>query len=163
MALTRGVRVGVVETAEPQSAYVSSKRPFSNPNVVLEVLSVAHVATILVAVGADVIVRSTPGEVLMGVHDNVLVVTVLEEIVPEICVEVESVMEDKLQVRLLLLHHRLHISVELLQHIKIGGPPGLVYGLNSVNSGVSAPSVEETLDGVLCPVNVVVIDALVGA
>lgn len=82
MARAAGGSIGVVETSEPESANIGSERPFSNPDVVLDVSGVGNVLTVLVAVLADITVLATPGKVLMGVHDNVLVVIVLEEVVP---------------------------------------------------------------------------------
>jgi len=154
-----GWGVGIVKASEPEGANVGGERPLTNPDVVLEVLGVADVGTVFVTVLTDVTVDSTPGEVLMSVHDNVLVVIVSEEIVPGVWVEVEGVMEDELDAGLLLLNHCSHVSVELLEQVKVRAPPWLVDWLNGVDSLVVAPSVEETLDGILGPVDVVLVDS----
>ena len=101
LAGTCGVSVSVVETAEPQGTDISGKRPFANPDVVLEVLCVLDVRAIFIAVLSDVAVLTSPGEILMSIHDNIFVVVILKEIVPGVWVEVEGVVEDELDVWLL--------------------------------------------------------------
>ena len=158
LALAGSVCVSIVEAAEPVGADIGSERPLTDPDVVFDVLGMAHGATIFIAVGADVVVSTAPCEVLMGVHDNVLNVIVLEEIVPRVGIEVEGIVEDELQAGLLLAHHVTNISVEVLKDVQVGRPPWLVDGLNSIDCWVITPSVKETLNGVLGPVNVVVVD-----
>ena len=119
LARARGIRVGVIETAQPQSADIGGEGPFSNPDVVFDIVGVAHGAAILITVSANIVVLATPGEVSMGIHDNILMIIVQEEIVPQIAIKVESVVEDELETRLLFLHHLSHISVEALQYVKI--------------------------------------------
>lgn len=70
----------------------------------------------------------------------------------------ESVVENKFQVWFLLPHHGSDIAVELLEYVDIGRPPGLVDRLNSGKGGMVTPSIEKTLNGVLGPVDVVVVD-----
>ena len=163
LALTGGVGVAIVEATKPEGAHIGGEGPLTNPDVVLEVLGVADSATVLVTVGADVTMSTTPGEVLMGVHDNVLVIVIVEKIVPGVGIEVEGVVEDELQAGLLLLHHGADVSVEVLEDIEVRAPPGLVDGLDGVKGGVSTVGVEESLDGILGPLNVVVVDAHVAA
>ena len=55
-----------------------------------------------------------PGNILMSIHDHVLDVVILKQIVPINKVEMESVMEDKLQAGLLLTHHISNLSIERL-------------------------------------------------
>jgi len=119
LALTRSISVGIVEATEPEGANISSKGPFTNPDIVFDVESGAHKATVLVTVGANIAVLATPGEVLMRVHHNVLVVIIGKELVPESSIEVESIVEDKLQTGLLLLHHGADISVEIHEYIQV--------------------------------------------
>lgn len=158
LAIATGWGVGIVEASEPKGADIGGKRPFANPHIVLEVLSVADVAAVLVTVLTDVSVDAAPGEVLVCVHDDVLVVIVSKEVVPNVWIEVESVVEDELQAGLVLMDHGSHISVEGLQHVEVRAPPWFVDGLDGVESLVFAPGVEESLDGVLGKVNVVLVD-----
>ena len=46
-------------------------------------------------------------------------VVIIKQLIPEIGVEVERIMKDKLEMRLLLLNHLAHVPVELHQHIEI--------------------------------------------
>jgi len=163
LALAGCWSVSVVETSEPCGTDVGGKRPFTNPNVVLDVVSVGNVSTIFVTVVTNVSVSSTPSKVLMGVHDNVLMIIIIKEIVPEISIKVESVMEDELQARLLLLHHDLDISVEILEEINVRAPPWLVNGLDGIEGLMVTPDVEETLDGILSPYHVLEVDSQKGA
>ena len=55
----------------------------------------------------------------MSIHDNIFVVVIIKEIVPGVWVEVEGVVEDELDARLLILDHGSHVSVELLQNVDI--------------------------------------------
>ena len=70
----------------------------------------------------------------------------------------EGIMEDKLQSGLLLLHHSSNFLIESGEDIKIGTPPRFVHGLNSYKALMIAPSVKESLDCVLSPVEVVLVD-----
>ena len=119
LASARSVGVGIVEATKPESAHVGGEGPLAHPHVVLEVLCVADSATVLVAVGADIAVLAAPGEILVRVHHHVLMIIVVKEIVPGVWVEVEGVVEDELDARLLILDHGSHVSVELLQNVDI--------------------------------------------
>ena len=55
----------------------------------------------------------------MRVHNNVLVVVIIEKLIPETCIKMESIMEDKLQPRLLILNHFADIPIELHQHVQV--------------------------------------------
>ena len=119
LASASSVGVGIVEATKPESAHVGGEGPLTNPHVVLEVKCVADGTTVLVAVGADVFVLAAPGEVLVSVHHDVLMIIVVKEIVPGVWIEVEGVVEDELDARLLILDHGSHVSVELLQSVDI--------------------------------------------
>ena len=119
LTLTRSIGICVIEASEPESAHVGSERPFANPDVVLDPLGHSHFTSILVAVLTNVTMWATPGEIRMCIHDNVLVVIVCKQVVPKACIEMESVMEDKFQVGLLLPHHGSNIAVELLQNVEV--------------------------------------------
>ena len=155
--------VVVIESSQPGGADISGKGPLSNPDGVLEVGHVGHKASISIAVASNVLVGSPPGEILMGVHDHILNIIVLEEIVPGVWIGSEGVVEDELQSWLLLSHHVSDISVEGLEVVNIGAPPWLVDWLNGVECWVVTPSVEESLDGVNSPVVVVLVALNEGA
>ena len=91
----------------------------------------------------------------MGVHDNVLMIIVVEEIVPHVGIEVEGVVEDKLDVRVVCLDKLSDVSVECLKKVDRGAPPWFVDRLDSGKSGVGCPFVEETSNGILGPGDVV--------
>lgn len=76
--------VAVVETTEPHSADISSKRPLTNPDGVLEVLDspASHVCTVVITVFPDIRLGCSPGHVLVNVDDDVLHVIIGEQIVP---------------------------------------------------------------------------------
>ena len=76
------ISVGILEASEPGGANISGKRPLANPDGVLDAEGGAQGATIVITVGTDVTVGAPPGEVLMGVHDNVVHIIIFEEIVP---------------------------------------------------------------------------------
>lgn len=105
--------------------------------------------------------RWVPSEVLVGVQDHILIVIIVKQVVPGFGAEMESVMEDKLEARLLLFHHCAHIFVKLLQHVKIRQKPGLIDRLDSVESLMVTPGVEQALDRVLGPINIFLFDRLV--
>ena len=95
----------------------------------------------------------------MGIHHNVLHVIIREEIVPHVSTEDECIVEDKLQTRLLGLDHLSDVPVEVLQNGKVRVPPWLIDWLDGVESCVVTPLVEETLNGVLGPINGISVDA----
>ena len=154
----RGIGVGVVEATEPGGAHIGGKRPLTNPHGVLDVLGHVHDLAVVVAIEADVAALLPPGEVLVSVHNDILDVIVCEEIVPGVAIEMEGVVEDEQKVGLLFLHHGAHLAVETLERVKVTGPPRLVDGFDSIKSLVVAPGVKETLDSVLGPVEVVLVN-----
>ena len=116
---TLGVCVCVVETTEPLGTDISRKGPFADPDVVFEVPCVGNISTVFIAVLADVAMWTLPREVLMSVHDNIFVVIISKKIVPDVCIEVEGVVEDEFDVWVLLVNHRPHIPVEVFEDIKV--------------------------------------------
>lgn len=59
---------------------------------------------------------TAPGKILMSIqYDVFIAIFFAEEFVPISIVELESVMENELEPRLLLFHHLLHISIKLGQ------------------------------------------------
>ena len=159
LAIARWTSVGVVETAEPGSTDVGSEGPLSDPDGILDVVGLADVGTVFIAIVANVTMRSTPGEILMSVHDDVLHIIVLEQIVPHVGIEMESVVEDELDTGLLLLDHRSHVSIEILEDIQVRAPPWLVDWLDGVESGMVAPLGQEALNGIFSEIDVLLVDA----
>ena len=159
LAIARWTSVGVVETAEPGGANVGSEGPLSNPDVVLDVVGLADVGTVFIAIFANVTMGSTPGEILMSVHDDVLHIIVLEQIVPHVGIEMESVVEDELDTGLLLLDHCSHVSIEFLEDIQVGAPPWLVDWLDGIESGMVTPLGQEALNGIFSEIDVLLVDA----
>ena len=156
------IGVGIVETTEPKSANISGKRPLSNPDVVLDIKGSAHGTTIAIAVSADIIVMTPPGVVLMSVHDYIVpTVFIGEHVVPVAGTEVERIVEHELEAGLLLLHHLLDITIELLEKSMVSAPPWLIDGLNSVKSFMITPLGKNTLDSILGPSDVVGVRVLV--
>jgi len=141
LASKSSICVGIVEASEPSGTDIGSKRPLTNPDLVFDLFSHAHVLAIAVAEFANVTLAAPPGEVLVSIHHNVLVIVIGEQIVPGVGIKVEGVVEAELDAGLLFLHHGANFSVEVLENIEVRGPPWLVNGLNGVNSLMLAPSV----------------------
>lgn len=55
----------------------------------------------------------------MRVHYNILVVIIVEEFVPQIGIEMEGVMEHKLQSRVLVLYHFARILIKLEEGVHV--------------------------------------------
>ena len=55
----------------------------------------------------------------MGVHDNVLEVIVIEEVIPGVDIEVECIVEDELQVWSLVFHHGMNFTIKSFKKGKI--------------------------------------------
>jgi hypothetical protein len=155
--------VAVVEASEPKSAHISGEGPLTNPDGVFEVLDapVSHVGTVAVAVGANVVLSCPPGHVLVSVNDDVLHVVISEEVVPLVGPGQERVMEDEEHVGVDLTDNVSAAPVEVLEDLVVGGPPGLIDRLKSVDSGVMAPLVHEVPDVFNAPVDVIVVDGVV--
>ena len=102
----------VVEAADPSRAVVCRKRPLADPDVILDLLSRLHGACILIAVGLNVVMREPEEHVLVRIYNNILMIIVGEQPVPKKMVEVEGIVEDKLEAGLLLFHHGTDIPVE---------------------------------------------------
>ena len=85
------------------SANICSEGPFTDPDIIFDLLGFIHQTAIIVTVGSNVTVLTIPGKVLMRIHHDVLVIIVSEKVIPKIWVKVEGFMEHKLQAWLLLL------------------------------------------------------------
>ena len=70
----------------------------------------------------------------MSIDDNVLVVIVIEQIVPNIRIKLECIVEDKLEMRCLRLDHISHIFVELFENIHVRFIPRFINRLDRVES-----------------------------
>ena len=68
----------------------------------------------------------------MSIHNNILHVIIIEQVIPIDECEVEGIMENKFESRLLLTHHVSHISVESLQSVKVRVPPRFVNRFDSI-------------------------------
>ena len=68
-------------------------------------VSLAHSLNISVA-------HVVPSTVVVVIENNVVSITVFEEIIPVCRSEMAAIMEDKLEVRRLLTHHVTNIAVE---------------------------------------------------
>lgn len=95
LALVLGVGVCIVEAAEPCGAHVSGERPFTDPDVVLYVVSVVKAVVVSLAVGVELFLVP-PSLVEVGIKDDIFMVVVVEEIIPDPGVEVERIVEDEL-------------------------------------------------------------------
>ena len=90
-ALNSGASVitSVVETSKPMGAWLGGEGPLTNPDWVLNIPAWVELSSKDVTVLPDLILVSSPCEVLMGVHDNILHVIIIEEVIPDIGVVVE--------------------------------------------------------------------------
>ena len=158
LAASRSQSVGIVEASKPQRADIGSEGPFTDPDIVLNFFRCLHERAVFVAVLTDLALPWPPGKVLVCIHHYVLVVVIIEHLVPEAGIKVESIVENKLEAWLLLFHHRADIPVELHQHVQVRRAPRLINWLNGVQSLMVTPGVQQTLNGILRPVDVVLVD-----
>jgi len=155
VALVCWVEVAVVESAQPGGAHVSCESPLTHPDFVLEVgggrseclVGVAVVLSIVSCLAIECLV------VVVVNHDLVGVV-VAEEIVPSVGVVNEGVVENEVGLWRVLLDHRPHLPVELLECREVRVLPGLVHGLEGCEGAVLAPSLEEPLRNAQTPLEV---------
>ena len=102
------------------SANICCEGPLTNPDIILHILGHRHDLFHLVTVFANIVSLSLESEVvLMRVHYNILVVIIVEEFVPQIGIEMEGVVEHKLQSRVLVLDHFARILVELEECVHV--------------------------------------------
>jgi hypothetical protein len=136
--------IGIVETSEPGSANISSERPFSEPDFILPVASSSGL--ILVTLAEGIGSSDFPsGFIEVMVNSYFVDVIIVEKVIPSSRIVVESIMEDEMSLRSILLDERSYLSVEVLQLIEIGGPPWLVDWLIGGESWVRTPSLEKCL------------------
>lgn len=67
----------IVKATEPHGADICSKRPFSDPDIVLNSTEMSVTVGVTIAVGLNAL-RAPPGLIEMGVHDDVLHIVVRE-------------------------------------------------------------------------------------
>mmetsp|Transcript_44632 Transcript_44632/g.60496 ORF Transcript_44632/g.60496 Transcript_44632/m.60496 type:complete len:224 (-) Transcript_44632:103-774(-) len=160
VAVELGTGSSIVETGKPHSADVSCKRPFSNPDIIFDFLSNWHVFLVEGTVVVDGIHLPAPCDVVMSIHNDILMVIVIEHGVPALT-EVESILEHKLQSRLLLSHQVAYAAVEVHKSVSGSVAPWFVNRFNSINSRVITPLFQESINGIQSPVNVILVNIVV--
>ena len=155
----------VVEPSEPKGANIGCESPFTNPDIVFDVVSVAKGFSEVVTVLAHVIKSWViPSLVEVMVHDDVGVVFIIvEHVVPGFWVEVEGIVEDELEVWSLFLHHGMNFTIESFEKREVGGPPWLVNWFNSISCWMVTPLLEKSVDGVYSPVDAIKINEVIAA
>lgn len=141
--------------------WFSGKRPLSNPNWIFDVPAWVELSSKNVAVLPDLVLISCPGEILMGIHDNILHIIVVEEVVPDIGIKVERIVEDENKVLVVCSYDVSNISVELFKNVKVRAPPWLVNWFESIERRMTTKLLKKALDSINSPVDVVVVDVVV--
>lgn len=159
-ALVNNVRVVIVEATEPQSAGIESKRPFTNPDVILDVSGSTKTVLVVIAVSFSRAHITVPSLIEMGIHNNLVNIIISEHTVPAGAV-VKSVVENEGNLRGFLLDHGSGVLIEFNQCISWGVPPWLIDWLKSVESRVRTPSIEELADIVESPVDVILVNVII--
>ena len=94
----------MVQSSEPMSAHISSKRPLSYPNWIFNILSLFCLFDPGITYVLHSILLCLPGLVDVRIKDDVVDIMVFEEIVPDISAVLESVVEHEKQVWVLATH-----------------------------------------------------------
>lgn len=142
LAFVYQVRVVVVESTEPHSAGIKSKRPLTNPDIVLDIIGGAETVVIVITVSLSGSLVKTPSLIEVVIHNNLVVIIISKHAVPASAV-VEGIVENESNLRSLLLDHCSNILVELNQGVSGGVPPWFIDGLECVESWVRTPSIEK--------------------
>lgn len=109
-----GVAVGVVEAAEPHGASVSGQGPLTEPDRILDQISVGSVLLVVITVLFRSRHALVPRLIIVMVHDDIVDVVVIEQIVPR-SAHVKRI-EDELLGGLMLAENVTHASIEVLEH-----------------------------------------------
>lgn len=137
------------------SAKISTERPLTDPDIVLDIVSLLHVSRILIAENFGGIVRFiVPSLVVMMIENNIL--SIFEQIIPYFRLERQVdgvVVEHELSSILCQdLDQSADSFVEVFEHWQVRIFPGFIDGLKRAKSVVVAPFLEEfdaNLDGSL--------------
>lgn len=97
----------------------------------------------------------------MSVHNDVSHILIGEKIIPGVTITMERVVENEKSVRVHSANFLTSSLVEVLKGVKVGGPPGLIKRLNSVQSGMVAPLLHNKGNVIDSPVNVITVHVLV--
>lgn len=131
-----GVRISVIiEAIEPECTNISAKGPLTSPHGVLNIGSVgcgelfSVLGTVLLSSSKDVILVDPESHVGMGVEDDVFHVIIVEKIIPDSCISLESLMENELGIRVVFTDDVSRLSVVILESWHVRIPPGLIHWL----------------------------------
>lgn len=89
--------VTVIEATEPESTYISCKRPLANPDVVFHILDIFRIQSLAVGITVltNVAASLIPSHVSVGVKNDILDVIICKQIVPDVGFREECVMENE--------------------------------------------------------------------
>jgi len=137
------MHTAVVEATEPMGAVISSERPLAHPEWVLSgFCSIRNILIIILASFSDS-VRLTPGLIDVGIHNDVLHIIIGEHVVPVIIEP--SVMENELSIWSVLLLELSGALVPVFQEVEDWVGLRLVQWLESIESWMVTPSLEQVL------------------
>lgn len=155
------VRGAIVEAIQVLGAVVSSKGPFSKPNIVLDLVGKSGEVFGVVAGSLDVVNVVFECPVVVVIEDDVLMVVVGEKIIPNVGIVSKRVVEDKLGVWGVSLNKFPDLSVHVLQWLKRGIPPRLVHWLEGCERWVASVPLQQLLTVVDSSLDIVVVDICV--
>jgi hypothetical protein len=131
-----GVGISVIiEAIKPECTNISAEGPLTSPHGVLDIggLGCSELFSVLVTVflssSKDVILIDPESHVGMGVKDDVFHVIIVEKIIPDSCISLESLVENELGLRVVLTDDVSRLSVVVLESWHVRIPPGLIHGL----------------------------------
>jgi hypothetical protein len=112
------LHMSVIESKKPMSTNVCGKSELSDPNIVFDLIEWScdrlPVFTRLFCVVEN---SAMEGLVIVMVHDNVGVVIVLEQVVPDFWIGSERVMENKFSLWSILIDKFFDESIEWLKNV----------------------------------------------
>jgi len=97
----------------------------------------------------------------MVVHNDVFVIVVGEQIVPEVCAVDETIVEDEFGIRSVFQKKLSDISVVLLEGVPVGRPPWLVDGLEGGKGRVASPLLQESFADVNASLHVGMVNIVI--
>jgi hypothetical protein len=128
------------------STDISCESPFTEPDLIFDQRGLVSFRPIAITSLAS-LCKSWLRERLveMMVHRHQVDIIVGKEVVPLVSIKSERVMENEIGIRRISLNHHTHLSVEVFQDREISVPPRLVHRLESFESAMAPPSLQETL------------------
>jgi hypothetical protein len=100
-------------------AHIGCKRPFTEPYLVLDLISDSRIGFVVITELLSGIHSGVPSLVIVVVHNNLVVIVISEHFIPKVCVVNEGIVEDKVSLWSVCLNKGANVSIEIHKDVDV--------------------------------------------